>query len=163
LKNAVVLVAIGLAALLGAIALAWYAALATLDLDKAGGRGASAQITRKLFGLVPLGEERIADVAAARMVASREPGSQSRTPPRLVFVTLSGDERDLGYEQQRFARDFPDIRDFLADASRTRLRLSSARDTSETVRFVAAQAGAVVLLLIGVGAISAGVGRLRAR
>ena len=160
-SDAAILLLIGALALIGAAALAWYASLASLALDKAGGRGANAEIVRKLAGIVPIGSDSIAGVLAVKMVESREPGSQSHTPPRLVFVTDAGIDRDLGYDQQRFANDFATIRDFLADASQARLSLSSARNGTELARFVAGHLAVLFLGAIGVLALRVGIRRLR--
>jgi len=160
-SDAAILLVIGALALIGAAALAWYASLASLALDKAAGRGATAEIVRKLAGIVPVGSDAVAGVVAVKMVESREPGSRSHTPPRLVFVTDAGIDRDLGYDQQRFANDFATIRDFLADATQSRLALSSACDGTELVRFVAGHLAVLFLGAIGVLAIRVGIRKLR--
>jgi hypothetical protein len=65
---------------------------------------------------------------AVKIVESREPGSRSQTPPRLVFATDAGIDRDLGYDQQRFANDFTTIPRF------SRGRLATAPGAVERAR-----------------------------
>jgi hypothetical protein len=141
-------IVIGAAMLVGAPALAWYSSIAMLQFDKAPPRGANVELSRKLFGLVQVSNMRVANVVSVTMVRSREPGSQSDTPDRLEFNTLSGPV-DLGYEQQRFTRYYTNLRDFLGDDSQSRLALSSAGNWDEKLRFAFAQFMAVVFLLGG--------------
>jgi len=145
-------VLLGVALLLGGSVLAWLSSVATLQLRKVEGGTVNVELSTRLFGLIPIDSDTITDVVSVASVPGRAPGSTSRSsaPNRLVFQTSTG-RSDLGYDQQRFVRRYPAMRDFLADSSESRMTLTSFLDDwQEIVRFFMAQLGAVVLLVGGV-------------
>lgn len=144
------LVLVGLAFLLGAAALAWFSAVATLHLTRTDANSARAEFHEKLFAFYPIASESVAGIRSAVMVSGRLPDSTSRsnTPSRLVFETATG-RVDLGHVQQRFAPDFTDVRDFLDDPAQRELAVSSIGRFQELLRFLAAQLGVVFLASFG--------------
>lgn len=146
---------IGGAFLAGAAVLAWFSSVAVLDLVRTGPASVTATIESRLLGVARVSSRSIEGVRSARLQGSREPGSRSKTPDRLLFDTGAGPV-DLGYDQQLFARDFAQIDAFFRDASRRDLRLSSTGGGNESFRFLAAQLmvaglGAIGALLLGMG------------
>ncbi len=110
------------------------------------------QIESRLLGLVPIASERIDGVQSASMVSGRLPdstSSRSHTPDYLVFDTATGRTR---YRQtlRLFTGDVGDIREFLADASRAELTLSSIAATRECIRFIVAQLCVASLAALGI-------------
>ena len=90
----------------------------------------TAALEARLFGLVAHSPQRAEGVETVTLVRSREPGSSSQTPDRLVFQTTHG-AVDLGRNQQLFAPDYTAIREFLEQDGPESMTLSSIhRDAS---------------------------------
>jgi len=146
---------IGTAFLIGAGAIAWFSSVATLVLVRTGPVSVSADFQSRMLGVLTIASDRIDDIRSASMERSREPGSRSNTPDRLVFTTPRGPV-DRGYDQQLFARDFAAIDAFFKDPAQASLRLVSTGSGSEAFRFLFAQLsvaalGALGALLLGIG------------
>lgn len=145
------LVALGLAFLLGAAVLAWAASPANLHFTRVDAASVQLTIESRLFGLVPIASERIEGVQSASLVSGRLPdsgASRSHTPDHLIFDTATGQTRH--HQTLRlFTTRLSEIRVFLADASRPELRLSSIADTRESVRFIVAQLCVMLLAELG--------------
>jgi hypothetical protein len=154
-NKAPIFLVLGVAMLIGAGVLAWFSSVAVLALARTGPMSFSAEFQSRLLGVLTIGSDRIDDIRSASMEPSREPGSRSRTPDRLVFTTPRGPV-DRGYEQQLFARDFAAIDAFFKDPAQASLRLVSTGSGSEAFRFLFAQLsvaalGALGALLLGIG------------
>jgi hypothetical protein len=141
--------ALGLACVLGAAVLAWLSSPATLRLARGDQNLVTATLESRLFGLITNRAERIERIRSVSLVRSRS-GSRSSTPDRVVFETTSGPV-DLGRNQQLFAVDYPDIDSFFKDEASQSLTLSSIARGEELRRFLAAQAAALFLALVGFG------------
>ena len=152
---------LGIACLCGGATLAWFSSPATMYLTRTGPNAVSVSFESRLFGLFVVDRQRIDEARSVAMVDSRTPGSRSRTPPRIIFSTANGPV-DLGRVQQLLAPDFPDIKDFFEakriepelDGERAveppnAVTISSIGRSSETRRFVIAQAMAPFLTLVG--------------
>jgi hypothetical protein len=156
---------LGIACICGGATLAWFSSPATMHLTRSGPQAVTVAFESRLFGLFPAGEQRIDEARKVYMLDSRTPGSRSHTPPRITFDTSHG-AVDLGRVQQLFAPDFPDVRDFF-EAKTTvpelegeraveppdAAAISSIARSSETRRFVTAQAMVLFLTLVGGGVI----------
>jgi hypothetical protein len=154
-SKAPIFLVLGVAMLVGAGVIAWFSSVATLVLARTGPVSVSAEFQSRLLGVLTIGSDRIDDVRSASMERSREPGSRSRTPDRLVFTTPRGPV-DRGYDQQLFARDFAAIDAFFKDPGQASLRLVSTGSGNEAFRFLFAQLtvaalGALGALLLGLG------------
>jgi hypothetical protein len=139
---------LGVACIVGAAALAWFSAPATLRLARAEQGLVTAQLESRLFGLVPKSAERIDGLRSVSLVRSRT--GRSQTPDHIVFETVNGPV-DLGRDQQLFAVDHADMKSFFEDEASSSLTLSSIARGRELVRFVVAQAIALFLALAGLG------------
>jgi hypothetical protein len=144
------LLLIGIAFLAGAAVLAWLSSIASMQLVRTSAETTTVTIDSRLFGLFPIQSERIEQVTAASLVRSRETGSPSHTPDRLVFATSAG-PADRGYRQQLFAHERDGIDAFLGDPAAHDVSLTSIDRGSERVRFVAAQLAVLFLACCGVG------------
>ena len=144
------MILIGLACVAAAAALAWFSSVATMRLERSGGETASITVESRLFGLIPVGHERIDGVRSATMVDSRTPGSRSNTPPHMVLETAAG-PINIGRLQQLFVRDFDGIKTFLEDQTQRQATFSSIGPFRELVRFVVAQTAVLFLALVGFG------------
>lgn len=145
-QPAPLLVVVGIAFLAGAAVLAWFAAPATMTIER-GADGLRATVERRLFGLVPAGTESVVGIRRIESVSGRL-DSRSQTPDQLVFVTDGGTVRP-GYDAQRFLRDVPDLREFAeASAPATFVRSTTHRG-SEAVRFAVAHAAVLLLATFG--------------
>ena len=140
--------AIGVAFIVGAAALAWLSAPATLLLARGEERLVTAQLESRLFGLVTNKAERIDGIRSVSLVHSAT--GRSRTPGHLVFETVNGSV-SLGRNQQLFAVDYADIEGFFKDEASPPLTLSSIARGSEFRRFLVAQAVVLFLMLVGLG------------
>jgi len=154
-NKAPIFLVLGVALLIGAGVLAWFSSVAVLVLARTGPVSFSADFQSRLLGVLTIGSDRIDDIRSASMERSREPGSRSSTPDRLVFTTPRGPV-DRGYDQQLFARDFAAIDAFFKDPAQPSLRLVSTGSGSEAFRFLFAQLtvaalGALGALLLGIG------------
>lgn len=138
---------IGFACVAGAAVLAWFSAIATLTIDRRPD-GLHATVERRLLGFIPVGSETFGGIRTIESVSGRL-DSRSHTPNQLMFVTAGGALRP-GYDAQRFLADYSDIREFVDDPSRATFARSTTHRSSELVRFVMAQAGALFLLMMGV-------------
>jgi hypothetical protein len=156
---------LGIACLCGAATLAWFSSPATMSLTRGAGNTVTVALESWLFGLFLVDEQRIDEARSVSMLASRTPGSRSQTPPRLTFGTSNGPV-DLGRVQQLFEPDFSEVRDFFeAKTVRPELEgeraveppsaatISSIARSSETRRFVIAQAVVLFLTFVGCGVI----------
>jgi hypothetical protein len=167
---------IGGAMVAGAVVLAWLSSPATMDLERTRaepapieqaqvegtpaerrqGGTATISTSSRLFGLFEFGRQRIDGVRGARMVDSRVPGTNSTTPPHLVFETTGGDV-NLGWVQQLFARDFVELRGFFENQAEARLTVSSIARSSESRRFIFAQIIVLFLGLLGITIVWSGI------
>jgi hypothetical protein len=166
---------LAIACLCGAATLAWFSSPATMYLTRSGPNAVTVAFESWLFGLFLVQEQRIDEARSVSIVHSRTPGSRSRTPPRIIFSTSNGPV-DLGRVQQLFEPDFPDVRDFfepkIIDPELPGERvveppkqatISSIARSSETRRFVIAQAVVLFLTLVGCGVIWMAAGALFGR
>ena len=150
-------IVLGIACLCGGATLAWFSSPATMYLTRSGPEAVTVAFESWLFGLFLVDEQRIDTVHSVSM--------SSDTAPRIIFGTSHG-AVDLGRVQQLFAPDFPDVRDFF-EAKTTEPELvgeraveppkeatiSSIARSSETRRFVIAQAMVLFLTLVGCGVV----------
>jgi hypothetical protein len=135
---------IGLAALAGAVTLLYFAARPSLDCVSRPPTGIDCSVTARVANLVTIDESHVSGVTAVAMVASAT--GRSRTPPRLTFVTASGNV-DLGYFSQLFTRDFAALEAFVANPEPPELRLVQR----VTIRTFAAHLGVLFLFVVGLG------------
>lgn len=146
-RSKVPLVAVvGLGFLAGAAVLAWLSAVATMTIERRAD-GLQVTVERRLLGFVPAGCETLGGIRRIESVSGRL-DSRSNTPNQLVFMTADGVVRQ-GYDTQRFLRDYPDLREFVDDASRSTFVRSSTHRGDELVRFLVAQAIALLLAMLG--------------
>ena len=156
---------LGIACIAGGATLAWFSSPATMHLTRSGPKGIAVDFESRLFGLFQVDDQRIEEARSVYMVDSRTPGSTSHTPPRIIFGTPRGPV-DLGRGQQRFAGDFPDVRDFFepkivepeleserAVEPPATAMISSIGRSSESRRFVVAQSMVLFLTVAGGGVI----------
>jgi len=154
-KRTAFLLTVGPLCIIFAGVLEWYASPATLSLTRTGPNAVSVSMVSKLFGLLTTTTTRYDGVQSAAIVVSPSP-RRSIDSDRLVFYTAT-EAIDRTRAQQLFRADFPEINSFLTDGSRQALSISSIARGSELRRFVAAQAAAAFLTLLGAGVIALGV------
>lgn len=148
--NTPVLLALGVACLLGSAVLAWLSAPVTLSLTRDSENRVTAAIEARLFGLFATDVQGIERIRSVTLQRASAPGRSSRTPDRLVFETAAGPV-DLGRTQQLFAADHADIARFMEADGPAAFTRSSIADGAERRRFVVAQVAALFLGLIGLG------------
>jgi hypothetical protein len=142
---------IALGLLAGAVALAWFSAVQTLQLTRtAAAAPATVSLQSHLFGVVLVSETRLDDVRSARVVTTIPEVSRPRPYTQLFFDTPSG-AVDLFTPHQTFQRTYSDIEAFFKDPAQRTATFSSLVDGRETLRFVIAQVVAVLLFLGGAG------------
>ena len=144
------LIGLALAFFVGAAALAWFSALAALNLTRIDATTVQADFENRIFGLIPVSTGRVDGIRSVRLVSGRLPDSTSRSSA-ADFLTFETDavSVDRGYTQQRFARSIMKIRDFINDTSQRQIVLSSAYDVWEKIRFGFAQFLVLCLTLFG--------------
>ena len=139
---------LGLACIVGAVALAWFSSPATLRLARGDQGLVTAALESRTFGLITNRAERIEGIRAATLVRTRT--GRSHTPDTLIFETTAG-LVDLGRNQQLFAIDYSDIDTFFKDDASSSLALSSISRGRELIRFFVAQTMFLFLLVVGLG------------
>jgi hypothetical protein len=140
---------IGIAFLAGACALAYFSSVATLTATRISPSSVDVVIEDRLFALWPVGTEPYRDVRGARSVIPQLEGSSRTSTARFfVFDTGKGPVY-MGPSHGVFLRDVDTIREFVADPSRTRLVIHATDTASELFRFLFAQAGVLLLALLG--------------
>jgi hypothetical protein len=157
LSKAPLAILLGIACLCGGATLAWFSSPATMYLTRRGPNAVTVAFESWLFGQFLVDQQRI---DGARSVSL-----SSDTASRLIFGTSKGPV-DLGRVQQLFAPDFADVKDFFeaktiepelegerAVAPPNEATISSIARSSETRRFVIAQAMVLFLTLVGCGVI----------
>lgn len=140
--------ALGLACVVGAVALAWFSSPATLRLVRGDQGRVTAALESRLFGLIVNRVDRIEGIRAATLIRTRT--ERSHTPDTLMFETAS-ESVDLGRNQQLFAEDYSDIDSFFKDEVSPSLTLSSIARGREFIRFLVAQTIFLFLVFVGLG------------
>ena len=130
--------------------MAWFSALAALNLTRIDATTVQADFENRMFGLIPVSTDRVDGIRSVRLVSGRLADSTSRSSA-ADFLTFETDavSVDRGYTQQRFAPSITKIRDFINDTSQRQIVLSSAYDVWEKIRFGFAQFLVLCLSLFG--------------
>lgn len=133
--------------LAGAAAIAWYGALATMHLTRIDAHSVRVDLDRRVLGLMSIQSTRIDGVRSAALLSNRAPDAPSQRGTdtlRLMLLTADGPQ-DSGHAQQHFVDAYTTIRDFIKESSGRELKLTSADDFNDMLRFGAAQLSVLVL------------------